>query len=228
MKYTADDYAQLLFDMLSESSAKEQKSITHKFVQTLKAHHQGALLSEIIQSFKKIHDAHQQIIKLSIFSAQPLHNLDQISILLSRELQQNIILHNFVKPEILGGLVIHFQDYKIDFSIQSHLGKIKLQSLTAPPKIPKILEKIISIISAHNGMLFIESDCKKSNKSNTRLISVTTGTRQKLSILEKKFSAALHQKIIVDYHRDPKLIGGVIIEYDHVKIDNSIPKLIKK
>ena len=71
--------------------------------------------------------------------------------------------------------------------------------------------------------LFFEKDKKEKKVDEFEIVDLTmSSVPRKISVLEKRLSAELHRKVIIHYHRDPKMIGGVVIRYRDNKIDGSI------
>lgn len=225
MKPTPEEYAQALYDQLVETPAKQRSRTIKWFVETVKQHHHLAVADDIIRAFNDIITRRQKTIVIHLISAQPLHNLIHLGRSISQHFQYDIELRNYLNPQLIGGLVIRYRNYKIDLSVKSQVGQARTP-VPVRETIPVELQQVVDIIIQNQAILF--SPEEKLESTHIEIIDLQTAQPVKLSRLEKIFSAQLQEKIIIHYHQDPKLIGGAVIKYDHTKVDVSIDQALEE
>jgi|GEM_PF-3084447 len=224
MKPNPQEYALALYDQLLETPVKHQPKLVRQLVESVRQHNQTKAADKIIAAFVEMVDRKTDSIRLHLISAQPLHNLISLSAKITETANRDIELRNYVNPELIGGIIIRYRNYKIDMSVKSHVQKAKAGQ-NSSEKLPVELIKIIEIITEHQNLLFAEE--KPIPDKKIEMVEVSTAQQIKLAPLEKAFSARLKQKVIIHYSQDPKLIGGAVIKYDSNKIDTSLDQVQK-
>jgi F-type H+-transporting ATPase subunit delta len=83
-------------------------------------------LSDIYTQFSALNDKVNNILRVTLQSATPLssENLSEISKWFQDEYKMKAEIQTVVRPELVGGVVIYFDDKVIDGSIQSKLKNI--------------------------------------------------------------------------------------------------------
>jgi F0F1-type ATP synthase delta subunit len=223
MKPKPQVYAQALYDQLLETPVKRQKQTIRWFVDTVRQHKQLADADEIISAFQQIASQREKLVVISIISAQPLNNLLTLSYIISQKMHRDIELRNFVKPDLIGGIIIRYQNYKIDLSVRSQVNKAR-NNASVNEALPSSLTEIITQITDHQDKFFQPDEPVTS--SHVEIVNLFTAHPVKITPLEKFFSARLKEKIIIHYHQDPQLIAGAVIRYDHTKVDMSLDQAL--
>ncbi|MFA5318546.1 MAG: ATP synthase F1 subunit delta [Patescibacteria group bacterium] len=128
MKISIKQYAQSLYEVVSESEDSNVQVAIKNFISILKEHRQINKADKIIVEFKKIWNQERGIVEGELVSARELGSNvtellnSQIIKLLNAEEAQ---LKNKVDKDILGGFVIKLGDTVIDGSIKNQLNKLK-------------------------------------------------------------------------------------------------------
>lgn len=226
-KPTTQQYVTAIYEQLLETTPKKQDQLISDFVKTINQHEQSTLSNEIITQLSELLEQKNNTTQITLVSSTKLNNLHLISRELSRKLKSDIEIKNLIKKNIIGGLILYYRDYKIDFSLSNTLKKQSVNQNQEFVCMDDKLKNIINTISEHQDQLFaLEVSIKKSDK--VEIINFTAHDQPNLSRLEKELSAKLHQKVIIYYHSDPNIIAGAIIEYDHKQIDGSIVNKLSK
>lgn len=223
MKPSAAQYAQALYNTLEETPDQQVTSVVKNFAETIKQHEQLNQSNDILSEFSSLARKKNNSIHLSIVSSRPLNNLTSLAEEISSQLKKDIEIKNLVNSEIISGLIIRYQDFKLDFSLRSHLNKVNRISDQIDLKVlPKELLLILEIINQQHESFFALEE-KKNKDDKIEIVELKTANPLKnISQLEKRLSAKLHHKIIIHFHQDSKLISGAIINYGNQKIDDSI------
>jgi len=220
-KITSQQYAAALYDQLLETPTKRQDQLISDFVTTVRQHEQIKLADQIIADFITYFDFQQNTIELVLISSLPLRNLHVLAAHLSQQIRRNIIIKNLIRPQIIGGLVIYFRDQKIDFSVTSKL-KIRRSSDANSPFANQDINQIITLIRDDYPLFFTDNQPPQTLSDQIEIVKFSSASRPSISQMEKQLSATLHKKVIINYHQDPQIIAGAIIEYDNQKIDTSL------
>jgi F0F1-type ATP synthase delta subunit len=226
-KITPSQYATALYDQLLETPVKKQDQLIRDFVDTVKQHNQTKEAGDIITSFVDRYNFQQNTSALVIVSFAKLKNLHLLATKLSAALKQNIEIKNLIKPEIIGGFIIYYNDQKLDFSLSSKLQKSTPDNTGNLTKIDPALLQIINIIDESQSLLFSE-EIEQPIPDSIEIVQFNSAVSPSINQLEKQLSAKLHKKVIIHFHKDPKIIAGAIIEFDDQKIDATLEnKLVK-
>lgn len=218
---TVPQYTSALYEQLLETPVKKQHQLIASFVQTIQQHDQADLADAIIQDFTQYLFRKQNVISVVMVSATKLNNLHLISHQISRELSQDVEIKNLIQDDIIGGLVLYYLDYKIDFSLSNFLKKNNQHQNADFICLDSHLKTIISVINNHQDLLFASPVAIKP-VDKIEIINFTASNKPNISQLEKELSARLAQKVIIHFEQDSNIIAGAIIEYDHRQIDNTI------
>ncbi len=222
---TAHQYAQALYDQLLETPDKKRDQLISDFVETVKQHHQSKLSDQIIAEIKAVFSQKEKTTQILLISSTPLNNLFELSRIISLSLKKDIEIKNLIDPKLIGGIIIYYQDYKIDFSLKNLVQKSKTKVVDEFLCMDHVLNQIIEIMNEHQDLLFSE-DISPIPSEHIEIVSFTASNKPAISKIEKQLSAKLHQKVIIRFNKDPELIAGAVIEYDHKKIDASFNKII--
>lgn len=87
------------------------------------------LLSDIVTHFERYRLSQQSIIQVKVFAAMEIDEQQRQQLLetLKQRYQCDIEMDVQVRPELIGGLVLHIGDRVIDGSIKGHLGRMHEQ-----------------------------------------------------------------------------------------------------
>jgi len=105
------------------------------FMELVVARSRQSLLGEIFATCETLYDAAVGRIKVEATTAVPLaaERRDSIAADLRKRLGKQIVLHNQVRPEILGGLILRYGDLVADDSVKASLTRIAGRLLARRP-----------------------------------------------------------------------------------------------
>ena len=140
-----DKFAQVLAD--PAISAEERGKFLHRVFEgrasTLVMHFlllanekaRLSLLPSISAAYDDLLEDQQGIVEVDVTVAQSLDSkqLENVQKKVSEALKREAVVHQYVDPAIIGGLVLRVQDQMIDGSIRAQLSAMRQQLLQAKP-----------------------------------------------------------------------------------------------
>lgn len=89
-------------------------------------------LEKIFLYYRKLVDRENNIARGRVLSVKDVEQskMDNLAKLLSDKMNKKVILTNHIKEDILGGLVVEFEDKKIDMSVAQGLENLKNKILS--------------------------------------------------------------------------------------------------
>ena len=129
MKITPKQYAQALYEIVIEKSSKEAGLEVGKFVNLLAKQGKLSLANKIIEQFIKIWNKEHGEVEAEITIARKIEN-SVIKIIIDdlvakKSKAKNIIVKEHINKDILGGVIIKYEDKVIDASLRSKLQELK-------------------------------------------------------------------------------------------------------
>lgn len=121
-KISAKKYAISLYESLEEASESEVHKLIKDFIKILIRKNQINLISKILIEFEKHWNGQRGVKKVEVTTAQPITNKKIITDELNKHLQRQIELEEKVDKEIIGGLIIKYDDILIDGSVRKRLA----------------------------------------------------------------------------------------------------------
>lgn len=127
MKYTAKQYAQALFEALSESKPDHHEQVLDNFAALLKERGDLGKFAEIEIVFAEYEKTSRGIKSAEITTARELTDREEIGVInqLNDFLATNVELKKRIDKGILGGVVVRLEDKLIDGSIKRNLQDLK-------------------------------------------------------------------------------------------------------
>ena len=126
MKLTAKNYAKILYLSTIDLPKEKLENVIKNFIKLLIKNNSLNLIEEIINEFKRYFEKEKGIVRLKIISAFSLdHQIVEKALTfldIKKELA-NIELQ--VDKNLIGGLVLKFDDKILDISVRSQANKIK-------------------------------------------------------------------------------------------------------
>lgn len=103
------------------------QSITTSFLALLAQMRRTKLLAEIIENFANLVRTRQNKLKVHVTSHSKLSpaQMDRMGKALSTATGKKIVLDVTTKEDILGGVIVNYGSYKLDFSLKSKLNELK-------------------------------------------------------------------------------------------------------
>ncbi len=124
MRFTKQQYAQALYEALSESSPKSHDQVIENFIQALKANGDLGSYEEIINHYE-IYDKEQRgVTEVEVTVASPTVNKNLINDL-NKLVGKNTEITSKTDEKIIGGVVIRIDDTLIDGSVKNKLDNLE-------------------------------------------------------------------------------------------------------
>ncbi len=116
-------YAVSLLVALQEVKTNEQSELIGSFVKLLAKHKMFSQVHNIISYLELFMDQKENIKSVKVSSAEPLESKlkQEIVNYLEKELKHKIEIFEIKKPELIGGVIIEYDDIRIDGSIKRKL-----------------------------------------------------------------------------------------------------------
>lgn len=136
-KLKASHYAKALYEALKESKEeKERKKIFKNFLKLLQLNNDLRLAENILEEFKKILFSQEGILEIEIITRYPLEKKEKDKI--KTKLKKTFTLKGFkdikllekVDSNLLGGMVLRYNDVLIDASLKKILKDLRKKLLT--------------------------------------------------------------------------------------------------
>jgi F-type H+-transporting ATPase subunit delta len=127
-KIQAQQYASALFNSLLGKSKQESEDVLRNFIHVLSRNNDFSSSEKIISEFSLLWNRYAGILEAEIISPYPLDSKSEndVKLFLSeRTGAKEIVLKTTVFRDILGGLVIKYQDRVLDGSFKAKLSLLK-------------------------------------------------------------------------------------------------------
>jgi F-type H+-transporting ATPase subunit delta len=94
------------------------------------------LLRQVVAAYTDLLQEQQGIIEVDVFVAERLtpDQLEQVRRRVGAALKREAVIHQYVDPSIIGGLVIKVADRLLDASVRAQLRAIRRQFLSSRPR----------------------------------------------------------------------------------------------
>ncbi|MFL2105117.1 ATP synthase F1 subunit delta [Desemzia sp. FAM 23991] len=118
---------QVMHDLLQNFT-----ELTKSFVHTIYDYQMMSGLNHIVNEFEKVYDYHNRTVVAKVTTAIPLteEQKQRLTDAFAKKMRaKKVIFNEFVKPEILGGVIIETEDQVIDGSVRFNFEKLKKQIL---------------------------------------------------------------------------------------------------
>ena len=120
-------YARALYEAVEGKKKPEVKTLVTNFLQVLKEKNQLSKINEIISEIEKIDDMENHRIQAEIISATRLDEavMKKIEkILQKRTGAKEIVWEKKIDKQILGGVILKFQDSILDLSLATRINAL--------------------------------------------------------------------------------------------------------
>lgn len=130
MKISAKQYGEALYQAVKEKKDSDVKDAINNFFSILIQNNDMAKAEETVVEFEKIWNEQEEIIEAKIISARELDN--KIVKLLNGYIVElsgakKVSLNQEVNKNILGGVIIKYEDRVLDGSLRMRLGELKAE-----------------------------------------------------------------------------------------------------
>lgn len=111
---------------VDELFARDLQPITLRLLELVIEKRRETLLEAICEEFQRLHEAHEGIVRTTIYSAVPLTPEEQQALLqrLENSTGKRILPTFEVDPDLIGGVRVRLGDYQIDGSIRGALERL--------------------------------------------------------------------------------------------------------
>lgn len=130
MKITPKQYAQGLYDLLSNQKQSEIKKIIENFINFLAQKRDLNKAKDIISELDKLFQDNQGEKEVTIFSARPLNAGAKKYLkdyLIKKSQSSSIVIKEKIDSKIIGGFVARYEDKVIDGSLRYNLSLFRKQ-----------------------------------------------------------------------------------------------------
>lgn len=105
------------------------KKLTVNFLRLLAQKRRTGVLGEILKQFNGMVRRHNNQLTVDITSRDTISSkqLNSLQKTLSENMGKDIILNQNIDPSILGGVIINYESYKLDFSLKRKLNELKYE-----------------------------------------------------------------------------------------------------
>ena len=130
MKITAKQYAESLYEAVKEKKDSQIKDAIKNFFNILIQNNDIVKTEDIVKEFEKIWNIEEGIIEAEVISAKELDN--KIIKLLNNYIAElsgaeKVNLKQKINKNILGGVIIKFEDKILDGSLRARLNKLRVK-----------------------------------------------------------------------------------------------------
>lgn len=125
-KISPKKYAALLYELTVGKKPPAFEIIVKKLLNLLKKNNQFKLCPQIIAEFEKLWNAQKGIAKINFVTARKIDgdSLSKIMKELENKLDKNIEITADVNPDLIGGVILRYDDKLIDGSVKKQLARI--------------------------------------------------------------------------------------------------------
>jgi len=128
MKVTSKQYAESLYEAVKGKNDSQVKDAVKNFLEILIANNDISKADKIVKEFKKLWNKEEGIVEAEVVSARELGSdiiklLNGYIVKLSKA--KKVILNNKIDKDVLGGVVIKYEDKILDGSLRTKLGELK-------------------------------------------------------------------------------------------------------
>lgn len=108
------------------SKLKLQK-LTVNFLRLLAQKQRANLIKEIIQHFEELVREKNNQLRVDVTARTPLNkkSLNKLEETLAEKTGKKILLNVNIDEDIIGGIIVNYGSYKLDFSLKSKLNELK-------------------------------------------------------------------------------------------------------
>lgn len=128
MKISPKQYAQALYEAIKDGDKKQAEKAIKKFAKILHTNNDVSKISAIIGFFSEMWNKKEGIIEAEITSAREIsHETMQLlnDYLAKKTKSEKIVVKNKIDKNILGGVVIKYNDKVIDGSLKTVVRDLK-------------------------------------------------------------------------------------------------------
>lgn len=127
MKANPRQYATLLYELVEGKSEKETIPVLEKFFSLLKKNNYLSKLDLILEEFSSVWNKKKNIVDATVFSARKIDSDIKkviISYISGSSGASEVILKEEIDKDILGGVIIKYQDKIIDNSLKNRVRNL--------------------------------------------------------------------------------------------------------
>jgi F-type H+-transporting ATPase subunit delta len=106
---------------------------TYRFLQVLSGKNRLAQLPAVLDAYQSLLDERRGIVEVDAYVARPMDaaQKDQVARRVGEVLKREVVLHQYVNPELIGGLVLRVGDQLIDGSVSTQLKNLRQKLIEA-------------------------------------------------------------------------------------------------
>jgi len=118
-----------IYEASKDKKSKELDTVITNFSAYLKQHYLVSMISSILVELEKIHFLNEGIVATKVASPKELDKMEirKISDLVKTKIKQEVVVKNEKDKDLIGGVVIKYNDKVIDMSIRHQLNNLGKQ-----------------------------------------------------------------------------------------------------
>jgi len=126
-KITPKQYATSLYESIKDAHGEELTQRIRIFLLLIKKRKDLKNLNKIYQAFIKVYQVNERILSAEVITSHQLSNIVKEEIInwLKKETKRSAGIKEIIDPEILGGVIIKYEDTVVDGSLRNKLNKLK-------------------------------------------------------------------------------------------------------
>ena len=117
--------AKAVFLSLAEKNKEQTKKVVDNFITYLQEHKLMSLLPKVMIALRALQNQATDTVGVTVISSQELTDnlLKKLSSIMKDRLDKDVILDNQLDKEIIGGLLLRYDDKMIDVSIKNKVNQ---------------------------------------------------------------------------------------------------------
>ncbi|MBT7552926.1 ATP synthase F1 subunit delta [bacterium] len=121
--------AKAVFLSLAEKNKEQTKKVVDNFITYLQEHKLMSLLPKVMIALRALQNQATDTVGVTVISSQELTDnlLKKLSSIMKDRLDKDVILDNQLDKEIIGGLLLRYDDKMIDVSIKNKVNQLVKQ-----------------------------------------------------------------------------------------------------
>ncbi len=127
MKASPKQYATALYEIVESSSEKETEALARKFAEVVFKQGDASKTDDILRQFEKIWNDKNNIVEVEITSTHKIGEKEVEKIkkyIKTKNSAEKVEVKEVINKKVLGGVVIKYNDYIIDFGIKRKIKEL--------------------------------------------------------------------------------------------------------
>jgi len=208
--------------LMQALEGKDYDPMVINFIMVILEQHHERYLLYIIQDYQDLVNKNLNIVKGIVKTAVPLTEKAIVDLeeVFGKKLKRKVLLTQTVSPDLLGGLSVEIDGKIYEKTLLQSLAE-GLVDLCEDPGRENWLKKHVNKIYSIKEKKFLKREKEVSVLKGT-VYSVVDLDKDQRQALEGNLRKYFGREVLLEYRKDPGLIGGVLIRVRDMVIDGSI------